>query len=639
MTEANKANELRPGWTLPRYRLVEEVGHGGMAVVYRAMDTALEREVAVKVLHPHLADLAESRARLEREAHAVAKLRHENILEIFDYSGPDSPESFIVTEFIHGQTLKAFLTAHPLPFVEVAEMIVSEVARALEHAHHVGVIHRDVKPENVMVRDDGIIKLMDFGIAQIVDKERMTITGQLLGSPAYMAPEHVEGKPLDFRTDVFAVGILLYQLATGQLPFRGKNPHEVLKRIAECKYPAPEAVNPKIGGRLARVIAKALAKDPDARYPDVAPLRKELVEDLADAGVEDARAELRSFFRDPESWAREFKPRLVSALARRGKELESEGRMAAALDLWGRALAVDPRSPELRALVDGAARRRRALRVAAVVGGAAVVLGAAGFGGYTLFARMRTQAAAATVGPKPAVVVDAKPKGTEPKPAPVEPKPAPTETKPIDAERVEPKTVEPKLATRVAMPRPRSVETPPPAARPATRSFELKPMPQAVRVSVDSGPFVDYDPTRKYDLTPVPHTIVVASDYCFPETLTIQPDETERRVRLKWKPAALTIDAHPADADVIVEGVRTVFSPGQPIALPITGESPRRDVKVKVSARGHRSQTVSLTVGAAEVRREKVVLEPLAAAPATAPAPATATPATSPTPTPQAPGE
>ena len=197
--------------TLQRYKLLEEVGQGGMAVVYKGLDTTLNREVAVKVLHPHLAGQAESRARLQREAHAVAKLRHENILEIFDYSGPDSPESYIVTEFIHGKTLKTFLADHPLPFPEVAEMIASEVARALEHAHQFGVIHRDVKPENVMIRDDGLLKLMDFGIAQIVDKERMTVTGQLLGSPAYMAPEHVEGRPLDFRTDVFAVGIITFE--------------------------------------------------------------------------------------------------------------------------------------------------------------------------------------------------------------------------------------------------------------------------------------------------------------------------------------------------------------------------------------------------------------------------------------------
>ncbi|MGZ3429900.1 MAG: serine/threonine protein kinase, partial [Polyangia bacterium] len=246
------------GRQLSRYRLLQEVGQGGMAVVYKATDTTLNREVAVKVLHPHLAGQEESRARLQREAHAVAKLRHENILEIFDYSGPDSAESYIVTEFIHGRTLKNFLVDHPLPFPEIAEMIASEVARALEHAHQFGVIHRDVKPENVMIRDDGLIKLTDFGIAQIVDKERMTVTGQLLGSPAYMAPEHVEGRPLDFRTDVFAVGILTYQLATGQLPFRGKNPHEVLKRIAECRFVPANGVNALVGKRLNGVIDKAL---------------------------------------------------------------------------------------------------------------------------------------------------------------------------------------------------------------------------------------------------------------------------------------------------------------------------------------------------------------------------------------------
>src|SRR6516225_3439897 len=156
MPRGIRAGMENNGRTLSRYRLLQEVGQGGMAKVYKAEDTTLNREVAVKVLHPHLAGEQESRARLQREAHAVAKLRHENILEIFDYSGPDSPDSYIVTEFIHGCTLKSFLDQHKaLPFPEVAEMIVSEVGAALEHAHSLGVIHRDVKPENVMIRDDG----------------------------------------------------------------------------------------------------------------------------------------------------------------------------------------------------------------------------------------------------------------------------------------------------------------------------------------------------------------------------------------------------------------------------------------------------------------------------------------------------
>ena len=118
-----------------------------------------------------------------------------------------------------------------------------------------------------MIRSDGVVKLMDFGISQMVDLERLTVTGQLLGSPAYMAPEHVEGRPLDFRTDVFAVGIVLYQLTVGKLPFEGKNPHEVLKRIAECKFTDPRQANPRIGNRLGRIILRAMAREPDDRYP------------------------------------------------------------------------------------------------------------------------------------------------------------------------------------------------------------------------------------------------------------------------------------------------------------------------------------------------------------------------------------
>src|SRR3954471_14637899 len=130
----------------PRYRLIEEVGQGGMAVVYRAKDDSLKREVAIKVLHRHLSTEPESKARLEREAQSVAKLHHENILEIFDYSGPDSASSYIVTEFIDGETLKEFLGAHPIGFPEIAALVAVEVGGALAHAHAAGIIHRDVKP-------------------------------------------------------------------------------------------------------------------------------------------------------------------------------------------------------------------------------------------------------------------------------------------------------------------------------------------------------------------------------------------------------------------------------------------------------------------------------------------------------------
>ena len=155
-----------------------------------------------------------------------------------------------------------------------------------------------------MIRKDGLIKLMDFGIAQVLDFQRMTVTGQLLGSPAYMAPEIIEGKQLDFRTDVFSVGIMLYLLATGELPFSGRNPHEVLRRIAEGKFPDPRTVGRGVDQVLARIITRALAHRPDDRYPDVTPMCDDLTAYLTEAGLTDVRAELRAHFADPAAYDR-----------------------------------------------------------------------------------------------------------------------------------------------------------------------------------------------------------------------------------------------------------------------------------------------------------------------------------------------
>jgi serine/threonine-protein kinase len=578
--------------TLNRYKLLEEVGQGGMAVVYKGFDTTLNREVAVKVLHPHLAGIAESRARLQREAHAVAKLRHENILEIFDYSGPDSPESYIVTEFIHGKTLKNFLAEHPLPFPEVAQMICSEVCRALEHAHGLGVIHRDIKPENVMIRDDGLVKLMDFGIAQIVDKERMTVTGQLLGSPAYMAPEHVEGKPLGFSTDVFAVGILLYQLATGQLPFRGKNPHEVLKKIAECKYQPSEMVNPKIGARLGRTIGKALKRLPDERFPDVAPMRVELDEDLRDAGVENPRKELAGFFADPEGWTRSFKLRMVAALAATGKERRKKGRTAAALELWSRALAYDPKSAELRSLVEGVARRQTLGRVAIYALGGACLIGVAALGAKSWHSRPIDV---------PAPVIIKAPVAPTPAPtsSPAVPEHAPTEPvaargKPVIAHAAHPK-----------------IKTPEAAAHAALKTIELAPIPRNVKVFIDGADKGAYSDGR-YQLDERPHQIRLESDYCFPKTLTVEPSKVSGPItaRLQWKAARLIVMTKPTDADVVIDD-SVIATPGAPIEIkiPELSDDGRRQVSVAVSAKGFTSRTLNVPLRANERHQESVVLE------------------------------
>src|SRR3954470_4236297 len=292
-----------------------------MAIVYRGIDRQLKRTVAIKILHKHLADYQEARDRFEREAQAVAKLRHENILEIFDYSAKVDQESYIVTEFIDGQTLKQFFTERPISYPEIGAMVVLQVCRALAHAHAGGILHRDIKPENIMIRSDGVVKLMDFGISHMVDLERLTVTGQLLGSPAYMAPEHVEGRPLDFRTDVFAVGIVLYQLCVGKLPFEGKNPHEVLKRIAECKFVDPRQANPRIGNRLGKIVLRAMAAQPADRFPAIGEMVIALEGYLEETGLapDKVASELGRNFQAPVAYEQAMKVQLIDHLTRCGQ--------------------------------------------------------------------------------------------------------------------------------------------------------------------------------------------------------------------------------------------------------------------------------------------------------------------------------
>jgi eukaryotic-like serine/threonine-protein kinase len=382
---AERKGLIQVGQVLDKYELLERVGQGGMAIVYRGIDRSLKRTVAIKILHKHLSDYQEARDRFEREAQAVAKLRHENILEIFDYSAKVDSESYIVTEFIDGQTLKQFVTDRPITYPEVGAMIMLQVARALAHAHAVGILHRDVKPENIMIRSDGVVKLMDFGISHMVDLERLTVTGQLLGSPAYMAPEHVEGRPLDFRTDVFAVGIVLYQLTVGKLPFEGKNPHEVLKRIAECKFVDPRQANPRIGNRLGKIILRAMAAQPADRYPAISEMVIALEAYLEESGLpgDKISSELARYFKAPASYEQALKARLIDHLTRRGQKLLADGDQTLALDVFDRVLTIDPENEKVLAVLDRLNRRARLKHA----GLAVLALSVLSLGGYMIHRR------------------------------------------------------------------------------------------------------------------------------------------------------------------------------------------------------------------------------------------------------------
>src|SRR5580700_8699812 len=251
---ASGASSLR-GRTpsLAKYEVREEIGHGGMATVYRAHDPRLGRDVAIKVIHPHLRDSLEAKQRFYVEAKAVAKLRHPNIVEVFDVSEEGESEQYLVAELLRGTTLRKLLQEHGAMPPEVAAGFALDLLAAIAHANDSGVVHRDIKPENVLIeyrptRDEAvetppvggdrvIVKLTDFGIAKLLDAQGVTSTGQVLGSPAHMAPKQIEGGEVDVRADVFGMGVLLYECMVGHLPFEGNNPAQVLRRVLDGIYP------------------------------------------------------------------------------------------------------------------------------------------------------------------------------------------------------------------------------------------------------------------------------------------------------------------------------------------------------------------------------------------------------------------
>ncbi|MBN2493981.1 MAG: serine/threonine protein kinase [Deltaproteobacteria bacterium] len=381
-------NGKPPPVQIERYRIIEEVGRGGMAVVFRGHDGKLDREVAVKILHAHLASEPESQARFQREARAVARLRHPNIIEIYDFADKSEGPSYIVTEFIHGPTLKAFMDEHEAFFPEIAVLVTIQICEAIGHAHSLQIIHRDLKPENMMIDRDGLLKLMDFGIAKVIDQQQqMTLTGTILGSPAHMAPELLEGRELDYRSDVFSIGTILYWLACGVLPFTGANPHQVLKRILQGEYPDPQQTNPLVGAGLARIIRKALALSPEDRYESAESMKLALLEELAYLDLEDVRQELRRCFADPGAYIEKLKPRLVAALLERARLLVAAKKHRLGLEALDRLLNLEPDHPEGTDLLYRLQRRRRWRRLALVLALGLLgtcLLGGAALGAYHL---------------------------------------------------------------------------------------------------------------------------------------------------------------------------------------------------------------------------------------------------------------
>ena len=258
-----------------RYELIERVGEGGMAVVYRARDGLLGRIVAIKILREQFASDSEFLTRFRLEARAAASLSHPNVVNIYDV-GEDRGVHYIVMEYVQGRNLKEMIRSRkPMPVAEACA-IGLQIARALEAAHQRELVHRDIKPHNILIMPDGTVKVTDFGIAQAASSASLTQTGTVIGSVHYFSPEQARGESVDAASDIYSLGVVMYEMVTGRLPFTGDNPVAVaLKHLQERPIP-PSHLNPDVPAALERMILKMLAKEKADRYRSAAQLIQDL---------------------------------------------------------------------------------------------------------------------------------------------------------------------------------------------------------------------------------------------------------------------------------------------------------------------------------------------------------------------------
>jgi serine/threonine-protein kinase len=506
----------RIGAALGRYQILSTLGHGAMATVFRARDTQLGRDVAIKVMGMAHAARGGAGERFRREAHAVAALKHPGIVEIYDFAeATDEAPSYIVAELISGPTLRQLIESHGgrlLP--EIAALIALPLAEALALAHARGVVHRDVKPDNVMIEttgDNARVVLTDFGVAHITGMETMTATGALVGSPAYMSPEQSRGHEVGPAADLWSLGAMLYEMVTGVVPFAGKDPFTMIAAILRGTFRRPSQVVATVGPDFEAILLRCLKPTPTERFADGNALATELRAFANAAGVGLESKTLRRFLDDPEGTLGKLRPVVADQSVERARQHARRGHLARALAEIGHATAYVPN----HAGADRLLRRLSASRIVIKIG--LVLLGLAVAGGLVWLARPwlrrppQINAPAPTSAPIKAEVPLARPVAPASPAIPPAPSPkAPTAAPPVSTKAPAPRgraahrgaapTPEPVTAATPLPPPPAPVvETPPPSVQPAPA-----PRPGTVALFAKGGfcyPSLDDQPPG--DLMPV----------------------------------------------------------------------------------------------------------------------------------------
>lgn len=620
-------NQIK-GRRIGRYELIEEIGRGGMAVVYRALDTMLDRVVAIKVLHPHLSSHQEARERFHREARAVARLKHANVLEIYDYSDVEGVDVFIVMELVEGISMRKYLDQNrgePIS-AEAVALVMRPVVAALAHAHANGIVHRDVKPENILIGGQGTIKLSDFGIAHLAGVSQMTATGQILGSPAYMSPDHIELEELDARADIFSVGTVLYELAIGRAPFEGPNPHAIIKKIVEGQYRDPLSCNPAVGHDLSQIIKRCLKAAPKDRYANADELVSALDSLLHEMSIEPGDDALNEYFKDPEIWNGKCRQEIISKTLNKGMTARRQRDLQAAINHFNRVLALEPGNEKAIRAVMGMGRQRRARRllerglmVLPLIIAVAALVWASVRAGEPETAVPETVAPLADKEPGSDTSLTLKTLSTISDSSTLAnpslgPNKKPTTER--DGELVPDDDEEP--VDPAAQPTPKKKRKPvsrsPFTAAPKTRVVIFTPQPMAVQIVIDDGERFPFGPAhRKKEVRVGKHNITFLPNdpkRFYPKTWQVSiPAGTEPyqfRGRLRWRPAKLLIESNVPEAAVTVPGKAT-DRVNHTFEVPIS-EGPTEQISVLVSAEDYvpRTRTVEITAG--ELTRIRVTL-------------------------------
>jgi eukaryotic-like serine/threonine-protein kinase len=526
-----------------RYQLEQELGRGGMATVFLATDLRLARRVAVKVMHP--GGDGQRAERFRREAELVASLKHPNVLEIHDFGEDAARGPFLVCEWVQGESLRELARRlAPVP-PEVAAVLAWELARALGEAHARGVVHRDVKPENVLAARGGPLKLADFGIAALEDQERLTSTGSVTGSLAYMAPERIDTGAFSPASDVYAVGVMLFELCAGSTPHEGKSSAQLAVSVMTKDAPDLAERAPGTPEPLSALVARCLARDARDRPPNGQQLAL-LLEDVVGRIAGPPSEQSRAFFQEPEAYAARCREARFQSLLSEGRALLAKGQGARAAKVLNGALGLRPESPEVMALLRQRPQSGRAKALG--LGAALVGVGLLGWGAYQWQKRPAPEPLQVPVvsAPVPTPEVQNVPPPAPPAQDPVPPKRNPVEKRP------------PAAPSRSTPPRVTQEVLPPPTVAPASKEpgmLKVVTRPWA-EVFVD-GTSRGYTPrVRELSLPPGPHRLRYVNPLCdtVEEVVQIASGVTvTREVTLQVTHAEVSIAA-PVGARVFMDG-------------------------------------------------------------------------------------